>query len=139
MGIGLYRAMAAGEPDPEGQTPVPPRSPVWFLPKPIAPGAAMRVPSSIKQADTRATPRGVSSRAIQERAGSGFFAAGLVAAQTVGLINELVWVAAEGAWEKQLGVLLAAGHRVITDDRRAFAKSSCAIGSWGGGCPSLAP
>src|SRR6266566_3233203 len=45
VGIGLYRAMAAGEPDPEGSTPVPPRSPVCSLRKPIARDSAMRVPS----------------------------------------------------------------------------------------------
>ena len=28
------------------------------------------------------------------------------------------------SWEKQIPVLLAAGHRVITDDRRGFGKSS---------------
>src|SRR5437879_7633989 len=28
------------------------------------------------------------------------------------------------SWEKQIGVLLAAGHRVITYDRRGFGRSS---------------
>jgi enoyl-CoA hydratase/carnithine racemase len=53
----------------------------------------MKLPPSTKQADARATPRAESSRAIQERTDSGFFTAGLVAAQRAeraGLINDLV-------------------------------------------------
>ncbi len=34
------------------------------------------------------------------------------------------WPLSGSSWEKQVGVLLAAGHRVITYDRRGFGKSS---------------